>query len=696
MLNTLDYPKSPKDLPKGLTSLSANYAFKSVLGILAVILFFGLYFSLIYGTLVLADFAWSYEVEHYNKWRFLLKVASITGSMMLFAFTLKFLFKLKKPSSTNRIELNEVEQPKLWAFVRNICSETNAPLPKYIYADPEVNAYVCYSSTWLSLFLPVKKELTIGLGLIETVKQSEFKAILSHEFGHFSQKSMKIGSYIHSANSIIYDMIYTEDAWDKALESWKELNLYLSIPAWILTPIIGLIRYILKGFYHLLNRVNASLSQEMEFNADKVAVSTSGSEAIVSGLWKLGKGYDHWNSVIQNTHLALQKKIYIKNFYSHMHNAVAENDEILQNEFQGLATNPRGGKHFFETNSLAKTPMYASHPSNDKREHSAKTPFVECETNQNSVWELINYPHRLQERMTKVLYLEYLNFNPPHFNKPEEFTEFITNENQSRELLNEYQNTFENRFIEIPSSQEIKNQLQSKSSEDNYKRLMDDLWELMIPINKTDKLLELISLIDSGETQIKTVQFEGNSYGKKDLGEAWYLINNNRNSLFNESFKEWDSRLCFFHCHLAQKSGQLEHLQSLFTQHKTFVSLFRTINSSRAILEQELSVIQESEEIEQFQIATFLKSITEALTKMNEDLNSLNKLQFVPLPNIETLEVLKESITDGGRFANPFSLDNFMEVFDMLDYSSQKMQRLDLKGVILILETFEKLRVQKT
>ena len=37
------------------------------------------------------------------------------------------------------------------------------------------------------MFLPVKKNLTMGLGLINSTTVSELKSILAHEFGHFSK-----------------------------------------------------------------------------------------------------------------------------------------------------------------------------------------------------------------------------------------------------------------------------------------------------------------------------------------------------------------------------------------------------------------------------------------------------------------------------------------------------------------------------
>ena len=226
---------------------------------------------------------------------------------MLFIFTLKFIFKLKNHKPSNRIKLNKKEHADLWRFVDQICAETGAPKPKSIYIDPDVNAYVSYSNTWLSLILPVKKNLTIGLGLVSCLNLSEFKAVVSHEFGHFAQSTMKVGSYIMSANTIIHDMIFDRDRWDNILDDWRASDIRISFAAWIITPIIWVIRQVLNLFYQFLNVMYSSLSREMEFNADKVAASTSGSDAIISALWKLDDGAINWNTS-NRTSLSCRKK----------------------------------------------------------------------------------------------------------------------------------------------------------------------------------------------------------------------------------------------------------------------------------------------------------------------------------------------------------------------------------------------------
>ena len=47
-----------------------------------------------------------------------------------------------------------------------------------------MNAAVFYDLSIFNLFFPSKKNLEIGLGLVNVLNLGEFKAILAHEFGH--------------------------------------------------------------------------------------------------------------------------------------------------------------------------------------------------------------------------------------------------------------------------------------------------------------------------------------------------------------------------------------------------------------------------------------------------------------------------------------------------------------------------------
>src|SRR5262249_53693075 len=126
----------------------------------------------------------------------------------------------------------------LFAFIRRICADTGAPFPKHIYVTPEVNAAVFYHSSFLNLFFPTRKNLLIGLGLVNNLNISEFKAVLAHEFGHFSQKSMKLGTYVYVANRVLADIIYGRDFLDDIVNQAKGWDLRIAIFAWVFLGIL--------------------------------------------------------------------------------------------------------------------------------------------------------------------------------------------------------------------------------------------------------------------------------------------------------------------------------------------------------------------------------------------------------------------------------------------------------------------------
>lgn len=207
-------------------------------------------------------------------------------------------------------------------------------------------------------------------------------------------------------------MIYNRDSWDTMLDNWRASDLRLSAAAWVITPVIWIIRQVLALFYQFLNVMYSSLSREMEFNADKVAVSTTGSDAIISALWKLDSGAECWNAIIQNAYLASQKKLFVKNLYTHNLTALANQEDVLTRQHEELPKDTRGGKHYFSTSEVSKVNMYASHPPNNLREENAKEPYVACEIDGRSPWLLFEGDMRIQESMTTLLYDQYFQKKP--------------------------------------------------------------------------------------------------------------------------------------------------------------------------------------------------------------------------------------------------------------------------------------------
>ena len=692
------YPPSPANTHKKLTSLTPSYQFKAFLAILSILLFFVLYAALVVSLGFLVYYAVIYDMGGVNKLTILMKAGAIAGAVMLFAFTLKFIFKLKNNKPANRIKLEKGDHPDLWAFIEQICKETGAPKPRHIYVDPDVNAYVSYSNMWLSLFLPVRKDLTIGMGLVDCLNLSEFKAVISHEFGHFAQRSMKIGSYIISANTVIHGMIYSRDKWDDLLDQWRGSDIRLSAAAWIITPIIWIIRQVLALFYQFLNIMYSQLSREMEFNADKVAVSTSGSDAIISALWKLDNGVAKWNGTVNSAYLASQKENFVKNLYHHNALAISRDSENQQDLITNLPSDPRGGKQYFSTSDVSKVSMYASHPPNDKREDNAKFPYVHCEEDARTPWILFGEKDRVQEDMTTLIYEQYINKQPKDFVTTEIFEAFIQAETADEALSKEYADTFKNRFVEIPEKVVLASEAKKLGIPDKtvFDKLKNELKVLMQPINELEELMLKAQQIAEGTSKEKAFSVHGLTYNKKNLQQGYEYLVNQREKLYNETFTAWDSSFFSLHYALADKEGQTQKLLKYYGQHRVLVNFYKTISNTKAKIYQKVNDARAQGEITHGMINALQHSIKQSVAALNEDIRNLADHDFVPLPNIETVDELQKAIVDGGSFqletGNIFENGGFNRIANTLENALVHCQRVEQKSIGMLLKFHKELQ----
>lgn len=686
------YPNSPKLSSKKLTSLTASYQLRAILAVVGILLFFVLYSTLVIGLGWLLYYAIMYDMGRINKLTILMKVGAIAGAAMLFFFTLKFIFKLKNHKPENRIKLKKEEHPKLWGFVNQICAETGAPKPKNIYIDPDVNAYVRYTNTWLSLFLPIPKELTIGLGLIDCLDLNEFKAVTAHEFGHFAQKSMKIGSYINSANTIIHDMIFDRDRWDNILEQWRGADIRLSAAAWIITPVIWVIRQLLNLFYQFLNIMYSSLSREMEFNADKVAVSTSGSDAIVSALWKLDDGSNTWNNTVNNAYLASQKNMIVSNLYEHSSNALKTKIvPKLKKEFENLPEDPRGGKQYFSSSENTVVGMYASHPPNNQREQNAKTPYIPCDKDERSPWILFDDADHIQKQMTELVYDRYLKI----IDKPnatfDSFEDFIKAETSGKELLEEYHNTFQNRYLSIPDTSKI-SQIKELGIKDqgHFNNLKNELKELMEPVESLDNLLQRIQEVAQGTSKEKSVTYKDNTYSKKNMQEVYVAVFNDREKLFTNSFTDWDEKFCHSYLNISLQVDSYDQLQKHYKQHQIINQVYKEFLNKKNLIYDAVNKLQAKTDTTEGDVIRLSSSIKKIASDTEIVLEEFDKIDFVELPNIENVKQLKSAIIEEGALkttsGNIFENGRFDEIIQIFERTISHLQRVDQKSVASLLQ----------
>ena len=313
------YPPGPTNVSPDLTETSASFKteVKKVMG--SVMLFFIVYIILVILSVTLAIVCVFIGIAVLSVGHWLAIVAGagiISIGIMVFAFLVKFIFSVKKFDDSGSIEITEADEPRLFNFIHQLTKDTQTQFPKKIVISPEVNACVYYNDSFWSMMFPVKKNLQIGLGLVNSLTLTEFKAVMAHEFGHFSQRSMKLGSFVYNVNKAVYNLLYENKDFGSFLQGWGNLHWAIGIFVWLTVQIIKLIQKILQGMYSLINKNYMGLSREMEFHADTVAASVSGGNNLISSLRKIEISDVCYNIVIQKANEYLPDSGVFENVYS--------------------------------------------------------------------------------------------------------------------------------------------------------------------------------------------------------------------------------------------------------------------------------------------------------------------------------------------------------------------------------------------
>ncbi|WP_321309013.1 M48 family metalloprotease [Marinifilum fragile] len=287
---------------------------------------------------------------------------------LILIFLLKFMFKSHKVDMTHLNEIKKSDEPELFNLIEEIVREVDTKFPKKVFLSADVNASVFYNSSFWSMFLPVRKNLQIGMGLMNTVTRQELKAILSHEFGHFSQRTMKVGSYVYNVNQVIFNMLFDNESYDRLIETWSNVSGYFSVFVVIAATINRGIQWVLRKLYNVVNKSYMGLSREMEFHADEIAANITGYEPLKSSLLRFSLA-DHSLNVVMNFYQQKYDEnlrslnIFKEQFF--VMNFIAKDDNIkIIEEFPEIEVEDLNK---FNKSKLVIKDQWASHPSVEDR-----------------------------------------------------------------------------------------------------------------------------------------------------------------------------------------------------------------------------------------------------------------------------------------------------------------------------------------
>ncbi len=435
--------------------------------------------------------------------------------LLIFIFLIKFIFKSHKVDYSNLIEIHRKDEPKLFKMLDELTQQIGTDFPKKVFISSDVNAGVFYNSSFWSMFFPIKKNLQIGLGLVNTTSKEELKAILSHEFGHFSQKSMKTGSYVYNVNQVIFNMLYENQSFEKLAQRWTNTTSYIGVFVVLAFNLIQGIQWILQKFYEIINKNYLALSREMEFHADEIAAHVTGYEPLMNSLLRMELADSAYNSVITFYNERIENGIVSKNIFKEqlfVMNFLAKEDEL--DIIDGFPKVTLDDLNKYNKSKLNIKDQWASHPSiKDRIEHLKKTNLKSGHNKMSAANQLFSNIVKTQERVTKKMFKDIktqekqITLEFDEFKK--DFVESYLNNSFSK-IYNGYYNDKNPTQIDLS---------QSYNDGDNYK--IEELFsnekvDLVYTRIALKNDIDTLKLISKKEIKVKTFDYDSVKYKRKD------------------------------------------------------------------------------------------------------------------------------------------------------------------------------------
>ncbi len=478
--------------------------------------------------------------------------------LLIFYFLIKFLFKKHVNDRSYLTEIKQKDEPELFGMINEIVKQTGTDFPKKVYLSYDVNASVFYDSTFWSMFLPIKKNLTIGIGLVNVCTKQELKAILAHEFGHFSQRSMKVGSYVYNVNQIIFNLVNDDESYKNTIQRWANASGYFAIFAGLALKFTQGIQWILAKMYSYVNIRHMALSREMEFHADEVAANIAGSLALEESLLRMDLADNSYNNVINFYENKIKENKASRNIYkeqAYVMGFLAKKSDLEMKYNLPVVKLSESG--LFNKSKLVIENQWASHPSTEDRVAKLRKLDIKKDSDNNLARSLFKKFEETEEKLTAKLFsnvkyeseksdLELDNFK-------DEFEATYNKDTFDKVFNNYYDNRNPNQFNVSLSENSIKeltfDELFGKDKIElaytlialqNDKNTIEAIFKKEFIIKTFDydgtkyKADDAKKLIPDLESQIKTLEEEIN---QNDINIYYYFLN-----LSKDQYKEYEFR----------------------------------------------------------------------------------------------------------------------------------------------------------
>jgi Zn-dependent protease with chaperone function len=597
----------------------------------------------------------------------ILIIMSVIGlcllAIMLGIYLIKPLFAFKKNHNETRVEVFETECPDLFAMIRDVAGKTGCKMPKHVYLSPDVNACVFYDTSFWSIFFPIKKNLEIGLGLFDGTSVEEVKSIIAHEFGHFSQNSMKVGSTVYVTNTVLHDLIYAEDFWDRFVDKWCLSD----------TGVIRFFGVLTRGLTNIINRLTfyvykfvqkgyLKLSRYMEYDADNIACQCVGSDNFVSAMCKIDSLSNKdglYKHLLSN--LIDEKKIVANYFIGKriVANIIPNKDmPVLQYDEQLIKP-----IRTFEIESRVKVEdVWSSHPSLEDRLDNARAQHCPATVSRNPIpaWSLI--PDVILERVS-TNYTSFIRKNVDgeiSYISDEQLKEWMQKEVSENFMDDRLRPFFGKNIIQFDVDKEVEMPTESPLTESNARKIA----EFSALLNDWS----ILNQVNLGQIEAREVLVDGKVYSKKKLPIESFrieldILHEQVVNIYNDIYAYIGSK-----CEEEQKAHFRLGFVAVFYARHIRNELLPSLFEHRDNLYNELSRVTRRDEDEYSQLCSYVRDYEAHLKKVVSELDlDWMAHTFISEEYINNLKEYTKEEHNSRVSINTDAINTMFQITDSLD-----------------------------
>jgi len=628
------YPPAPPGIPADAARPGLRFRLAVVLVVLTLFLFLLIYLAFLAGALYLAYWAWA--MPHptdlgawLSRWYgYLFFFAIRIGIFAIAATLVMFLFKgfLKRGDepTSDYVAIAEHEQPELFLFIRSLCHEIGTAMPERVYLSHEVNASVLSSTSILDLVIDLPRSLVIGMGLVNVLNLVEFKSLLAHELGHYSQRSLRLSSYAFVAYRAIHNMIYAQDRWDTLMVRWANKAGW-SVPAGFVYMLAESMRAILKVIFRVLSRVHPSLLRQMEYNADLVAVSVVGSDAPVHVLLKSEFGQACLHQAARDLAVAAEHGLYTRDLFLHQQQSAdflrtRHEDPDLGRPPVADSDSP-GPVQVFQPGDATTASIWADHPSHYDREVNAKRRYWPGSRDDRSAWLLFSDQPTLRAEVTRRFYTNALDLAPDGpLSEPESVQAFTEEEHAACTFDPRYQGIYDGRCLFI-EPEDIDRMLAEVEADNR-----PALWVRPSSMEELDTSKLQRWVTDLEELYTRELQ-------------SW-VTNREDWQVDTQYLTDFDASVFRLHYHLARAAGREQELCQRYRLHLEIQQLTLGLVAEEDQVNSIRSYLSSGQSVSWSEVPEILERLQQVRAALAEVLEQAGRLRLPSLTHVEVDEPL--------------------------------------------------------